>query len=190
MKRSHLPIGKAVGGRDRIAEARRFAFHRSRWFLNSEACCSPAPLRQSDGKYCGGMFRVCQLLIVATLPASITGCTWEPEAQPAIRIVTKTVVKIVEREKPGRVVAQCPRDEEIADGVVVTFADIYPRVPGSTRTCPCPDSTYVHYGKMRSCASAGAIHPAAWAYCSPDAVPATLIAEIKSKIAACQNKPP
>jgi hypothetical protein len=114
------------------------------------------------------MFRVCQLLIVATLPAFITGCTWEPEAQPAIRIVTKTVVKIVEREKSGRVVAQCPRDEEIADGVVVTFADIYPRVPGSTRTCPCPDSTYVHYGKMRSCASAGAIHPAAWAYCSRD----------------------
>lgn len=90
------------------------------------------------------MFRVCQLLIVATLPAFITGCTWGPEAQPAIRIVTKTVVKIVERENSGRVVTQCPRDEEIADGVVVTFADIYPRVPGSTRTCPCPDSTYVH----------------------------------------------
>jgi len=137
------------------------------------------------------MFRVRPSLIVAAgLSALVTGCAWEPEPQPTARLVPKTIVKVIEREKAGPVVriAQCPSDAEIADGVVITFADIYPKVPGSTRTCPCPDSTYIHYGKPRPCTSAGAIKPAAWAYCSRDAVPAALIADIKSKIAACQNK--
>jgi hypothetical protein len=137
------------------------------------------------------MFRVRSSPIVAVaLNALITGCAWEPEPQLAIRVVPKTIVKVVEREKaaPPVRVPQCPSDAEIADGVVVSFADIYPRIPGSARTCPCPDSVYLHYGIRRTCSSGGAIKPAAWSYCSRDAVPAALIAKIKSKIAACQSR--
>src|SRR5258708_38032373 len=109
------------------------------------------------------------------------GCVREPEP---IRVVTRTVVKEVERKTPTPVAA-CPSDAEIADGVVVAFVDIYSKVPGRPGTCPCPDSTYVHYGKVRSCSSPGAIKPAEWGYCSSQAVPATLIADIKARISAC-----
>ena len=139
------------------------------------------------------MFRVhLSLIVAAALGALNAGCARAPEPHPPVPEITKTVVKVVEREKAGPVVRipQCPSDAEIADAVVITFADIYPKVPGGTRTCPCPDSTYVHYGKERSCSSGGAIHPATWArpYCSRDTVSPELIAEIKSKIAACRTK--
>jgi hypothetical protein len=76
-------------------------------------------------------------------------CARQPEPLPAVHLVTKTVVKYVDRDKPGPVVHVCPTDAEIATGVVLAYRNIYPNIPGREGTCACPYSTFTtSYGKQ------------------------------------------
>src|SRR5690242_19795869 len=129
------------------------------------------------------MFRVQTYIIAATaLPIVIAGCT-RNEVAPAPSVVTKTIVRVVEKEKPGP--AACPSDEEIAEAIYAASKRIYlqkAELDGRTGACACDGDTYGAAKIVCGSPSAGAIQVATWGFCKKGKpIPGAVMDEARSK---------
>jgi hypothetical protein len=114
------------------------------------------------------MFRV-----VACVVLILSGCAYE--AAPT-RVVRRTIVNV-----------SCPTDDEFRDMAIAASRNTYSKSPSHSGTCPCRADKYEWKGTLRECGEQSAEAKTGWVLCQRHQVPATLIAEMKSKIPACRS---
>jgi hypothetical protein len=113
----------------------------------------------------------------------LSGCAVDPPA-PIVR--TKIVKEYV--RQPGG--SGCPADDQIRDAAIAASRATYFKAPRIYRSgsgaCPCRNDTYEKDGVKLVCGNKSAEAKTGWVLCRREQVPATLLAELKSKIPECQ----